>query len=175
MALRLGAVAVLLVAASLPLAAQQRQIAPAEPSAAERQPPQSEAPARRPGLLDALGDLFEKSGEALSLKGAQDTIGDFNRKAGDAARDAAKAATDIGRLPNARVASGRILCTVASNGAPDCVAAANALCKTQGFNSGSSLGTESGERCPARVYLSGRPPRPGECRTETFVISAMCQ
>jgi hypothetical protein len=167
--LRLGAVAVLLAVASPPLAAQQRQTAPVEAPAAEPQPAQPEVPApRRPGLLDAIGD-------ALSLKGAQDAIGDLNRKAGDAARDAAKAATDITRIPSARMASGRILCTVAANGAPDCGAAANALCKAQGFNGGSSLGTESGEKCPARVYLSGRAARPGECRTETFVISAMCQ
>lgn len=166
--LRLGAVAVLLAAAPQPLAAQQRQMAPVETPAAEPQPAQPEAPPRRPGLLDALGDLFDKSGEALSLKGAQDAIGDLNRKAGNAARD-------ITRIPGARMASGRILCSAAANGAPDCVAAANALCKSQGFNGGSGLGTEAGEKCPARVYLSGRSPRAGECRTETFVTSAMCQ
>lgn len=165
--LRLAAVAAFLVMASLPLAAQQRQMMPSE--APEPPPAGPEVqPSRRPGLLDAIG-------EALSLKGAQDAIGDLNRKAGDAARDAAKAATDFGRLPNTRMASGRALCVAAANGAPDCVAAAKALCKSQGYAGGSSLGTESGERCPARVYLSGRSPRPGECRTETFVTSAMCQ
>ena len=166
--LRLAAAAVLLAVATGPLAAQQRPFTSTEAPAAEPQPAEPEAPPRRPGLLDAIGD-------ALSLKGAQDAIGDLNRKAGDAARDAARAATDIGRIPNARMASGRILCAAAANGAPDCVAAANALCKSQGYAAGASLGTESGERCPARVYLSGRPPRPGECRTETFVTSAMCQ
>lgn len=166
--LRLGAIAVLPAVAPLPLAAQQRQMAPVDTPAAEPQPAQPEAPPRRPGLLDALGDLFDKSGEALSLKGAQDAIGDLNRKAGDAARD-------ITRIPGARMASGRILCAAAANGAPDCATAANALCRSQGFNGGASLGTESGEKCPARVYLSGRAPRAGECRTETFVTSAMCQ
>lgn len=177
-ALRRGAptAALLLLATSLPLTAQQRPLSPSEAPVAEPQPASEEAaPARRPGLLDALGDLIDKSSEALSLKSAQDAIGDLNRKAGDAARDAAKAANDASKLPNTRMASGRVLCVVAANGAPDCGAAAQALCKTQGYSGGSSLGTEAGEKCPARVYLSGRPPRPGECKVETFVTSAMCQ
>lgn len=171
--------AALLVAAAMPvpLGAQQRQMVPPETPAAEPQPAQPETPpARRPGLIDAIGDLFDKSGEMLSLKNAQEAIGDLNRKAGEVTRDAAKSAADnLTRIPGTRMASGRTRCVVASNGAPDCVTAANVLCKSQGYSGGSSVATESGERCPARVYLTGRAPKPGECKMETFVTSAMCQ
>jgi hypothetical protein len=169
--------AMLACAALDPVIAQQRELAPAEaPVAQQPAPPDEFPPAHRPGLFDAIGDLLGKSTGIFSLKGAQDTIDDFNRKAGEATRDAAKAATDnLTRLPGTRLASGRTLCVVSANGAPDCAAAANALCKSKGFGAGSSIATESGEKCPARVYLSGKPPRPGECRTETFVTSAMCQ
>jgi hypothetical protein len=169
--------AALLIATAMPLGAQQHQMVPPETPAAEpQQAPPEAPPARRPGLIDALGDLFDKSGDMLSLKGAQQAIGDLNRKAGEATRDAAKSAADgLTRIPVGRMASGRTLCVVASNGAPDCVTAANALCKSQGYSGGSSVATESGERCPARVYLTGRPPKPGECKMETFVTSAMCQ
>lgn len=150
-----------------PVAAQQVQAPPEEPA---------QAASRGGGLIEALGDFFGKAAENLSLKSTTDTITDFNRKAGEATRDAAKAAGDnLGRLPGTRVASGRSLCVVAANGAPDCVTAAAALCKSKGFGGGASIATESGEKCPAQVWLSGRSPRPGECRMETFVTSAVCQ
>lgn len=171
----LGAALFVATAMPMPLGAQQHQIVPPETPAAEPAQPEA-SPSRRPGLIDAIGDLFDKSGDMLSLKGAQQAIGDLNRKAGEVTRDAAKSAADnLTRIPGARMASGRTRCVDASNGAPDCATAANALCKSKGFSSGSSVATESGERCPARVYLTGRPAKPGECKMETFVTSAMCQ
>jgi hypothetical protein len=155
--------------------AQKMELAPA-PGSSAPEPAPAQKDSRGGGLIEALGDFFDKASEALSLKGATDSITDFNRKAGEATRDAAKAATDnLGRLPVTRIASGRSLCVVAANGAPDCGAAAAVLCKSKGMNGGTSVATESSERCPAQVLLSGRAPRPGECRMETFVTSAMCQ
>ena len=66
-------------------------------------------------------------------------------------------------------------CKNAPNGAPDCVAATVALCKSKGFeNGGSSLDMTTADVCPAQVYLSGRNTGEG-CHTETFVSRALCQ
>jgi hypothetical protein len=70
--------------------------------------------------------------------------------------------------------SGHERCTVAPNGAPDCLAAAETLCRKHGFASGKSIDFTSAEECPARVLLAGR--RSGaECTTVTFISRAMCQ
>ena len=70
--------------------------------------------------------------------------------------------------------SGHAKCVNAPNGAPDCWAAANALCKDKGFESGKSLDMTTAEVCPAKAMISGRPA-PGECHDETFVSRALCQ
>lgn len=167
----------MLALAFAPALAQQQNVQPGSEQQ-EPQPPAGDNAGgnRGGGLIEALGDFFGKAADSLSLKGATDTITDLNRKAGEATRDAAKAATDnLGRLPGTRVASGRSVCVIAANGAPDCAAAAVALCKSKGMSGGTSVAFESAERCPAQVWLSGRTPKAGECRTETFVTSAMCQ
>ena len=64
--------------------------------------------------------------------------------------------------------------SVAPNGAPDCLAAAEALCRKHGFASGKSMDSTSAEECPTRVLLSGRQPGV-ECPTVTFISRAMCQ
>ena len=70
--------------------------------------------------------------------------------------------------------SGRERCAIAPNGAPDCVAAAEALCRKHGFASGKSMDFTSAEECPARVLLSGRQSE-ADCTTVTFISRAMCQ
>ena len=80
----------------------------------------------------------------------------------------------MARIPVARVVSGHEKCPNAPNGAPDCVAAATALCKAKGFESGKSADMTTADVCPAQVYLSGRSSGPG-CKTETFVSRALCQ
>jgi hypothetical protein len=69
--------------------------------------------------------------------------------------------------------SGREKCAVAPNGAPDCLAAAELLCKKHGYASGKSMDFTSAEECPAKVYLGGGPA--SECHTVTFISRAMCQ
>ena len=102
----------------------------------------------------------------------------FGHEAGVAARttvDTAKdAAEAVGRLPNTRVIIGHEKCQIAPNGAPDCIAAAYAICQAKGFKSGKSVDMTTAEVCPAQVYLSGRSSGPG-CHTETFVSRALCQ
>jgi len=65
-------------------------------------------------------------------------------------------------------------CKVAPNGAPDCVAAANTMCKAKGFEGGTSLDMTTADVCPAQVYLSGRSAGEG-CHTETFVSRVLCK
>ncbi|MGH6996404.1 MAG: hypothetical protein ACREES_11945 [Stellaceae bacterium] len=102
----------------------------------------------------------------------------FGHEAGVAAKttvDTAKgAASAVGQLSTARVVTGHEKCRNAPNGAPDCVAAADAICQTKGFKTGKSVDMTTAEICPAQVYLSGQNSGPG-CRTVTFVSRALCQ
>jgi hypothetical protein len=63
------------------------------------------------------------------------------------------------------VVSGRELCTTEQNGATDCNAAGNALCRVEGFQAGASVDTQS-EYCfdRSRAWV-------GNC---TFVTRAAC-
>ena len=113
------------------------------------------------------------------VTGARDQFKNLGDEAGVAARatvDNAKSAADaVVRLPGARVVRGHEKCKNAPNGAPDCVAATIALCKSKGFdNGGSSLDMTTADVCPAQVYLSGRNTGEG-CHSETFVSRALCQ
>ena len=56
-------------------------------------------------------------------------------------------------------------------GAPDCVAAAEVLCRKHGFTSGKSMDFTSAEECPVRTLLG----QSDECTTVTFISRAMCQ
>lgn len=89
----------------------------------------------------------------------------------DGAQDAAGA---VARIPHTRVVSGYERCATAPNGAPDCLAAADAVCKAQGFRSGHSVDMTTAEICEPRVWMAGRNNGPG-CHTETFVSRAICQ
>jgi hypothetical protein len=154
--------------------------APAGDAATQQAPPPAEpATPRRPsGLLEALGRWFDDSVSNLGsgLKGTQQKLGDMGNQAGGAATGAAKGAVDaVARLPAVRVVDGRERCVTAANGAPDCVAAATAICRRKGFNAGKSVDVESAQKCPARVLLLGRRATESECQVETYVTRAMCQ
>jgi hypothetical protein len=160
-----------------PLAAQQSQPSEAAPPAAE-QP----APPRPPsGLIDVIGRWVEDSaqGVATQFKGARHSIDTAARTAGEMSLDAVGAAKgtadSITALPASRIVTGRAVCTVAANGAPDCKAAAESLCKSKNFRTGVSVDFQSAETCPPHVYLQGRQPNPGECKTETYITRAVCQ
>jgi hypothetical protein len=139
------------------------------------------APAPEPQSFFAkIGSWFNQSAENFNsgMRSMRDRFQDFGHDAGVAAKttvDNTKAAADaVARIPNTRVVVGHEKCKVAPNGAPDCVAAAAAVCKAKGFAGGSSIDMTTAEVCPANVYLAGRNSGPG-CHTETFVSRALCQ
>lgn len=162
---------------SPPAATPQIQLAPPETGAASggaSAPQEAAPPVSSPGLLEAIGDLIKDSAQ-----GAQKSIESLNERVGEANRSNVKAAKDavdgLPRLPGTRVATGRVVCAVSANGAPDCKAGSDKLCHDKGFGDGSSLATETAQTCPARVYLSGRAPKAGDCRMDTYVTQAICQ
>jgi hypothetical protein len=161
----------LVVASAQAQQAPPQNVDPAAPPA-QVEPPVANAPppSHRPGLIDALGRLLGDSKEAIDsqVRGTQETLGTI----GSTARDAA---SGVIAIPGTRVITGRQLCPAASNGAPDCQQGADALCRAKGFQGGRNVDITSAQRCPARVYLENRPPKEGECRTETFVTRAVCQ
>jgi hypothetical protein len=132
------------------------------------------------GFLAAVSRWFKEQSANVnsSFESARKRVEGVSREAGDAAKttvEGAKNAADaVVRIPAARAVSGHETCLSAPNGAPDCVAAANALCKAKGFDSGRSLDMTTAEVCPPKVYMSGRSTGP-ECTTETFVSRAFCQ
>ncbi len=179
--------------AQLSFAQPQPQQEPAPPA-----PPAAQTMNESRGLFESIGRWFDQGTANFRshVTGAKDSFGDLNEKAatttrnlGDTAVGVGKNAVDAGvaaadatkdavgvvaKLPLSRVIAGRERCAVAPNGAPDCLAAAETLCRKQGYSSGKSMDFTSAEQCPPRVYLSGRQSE-GECTTVTFISRAMCQ
>jgi hypothetical protein len=117
-----------------------------------------------------MGKFFEKTLSILPpLKSPQETIEDLNSRA----KDAGDGLTSLAK-PSSMV-TGRMGCPVAANGAPNCKAGADTLCQAKGFKEGKSLDTDAAEKCSAKVYLPGYKRGPGDCRTENYVIRALCQ
>lgn len=112
-----------------------------------------------PGLINEMGKLFDKLPSILPpIKSPGETMNDLSRLA----------------KPSTMV-SGRVACPASSNGAPDCKHAADQLCQSKGYKDGKSLNADSAEKCSAKVLIPGRPRKPDDCRTDTFVTSALCQ
>lgn len=150
-------------------------IAAAAP-AQETQPP----PAEDHGFIATVSRWFAKQAGNISstVKDAGKEVENFGDKAGDTARTtvsgARSAADAVARIPGTRVISGHEKCALAPNGAPDCNAAADAMCKANGLASGKSLDMTTAEVCRPEAYLAGRRTGPG-CTTDTFVSRALCQ
>jgi hypothetical protein len=160
------------------------QFAPAEQGQTDPDTAATQARPRapEPGLLHVLGRWFDESLANIGLndpQGPLGALGAMGARTGEAADGAAGAALGAAevviRLPSTRVVTARQRCDPAGNGAPDCQAAANAVCRSKGFWSGRSVDIESAQKCPAQVWLSRRSPDPGECTLETFVTRALCQ
>ena len=77
----------------------------------------------------------------------------------------------MAKLGRTRMVQGRERCVTAPNGAPDCAAAADAMCRKNGYASGKSMDFTSADECPAKTLLG----QSGECGTVTFINRAMCQ
>ncbi|PSO21007.1 hypothetical protein [Bradyrhizobium sp. MOS003] len=122
-------------------------------------PPSTPPPAENPGLIHEMGKLFDKLPSILPpIKSPSETMNDLSRLA----------------KPSTMV-SGRAACPASSNGAPDCKQAADQLCQSKGYKEGKSLNADSAEKCSAKVLIPGRQRKPDDCRTDTFVTSALCQ
>jgi hypothetical protein len=171
-----------------------QEAAPPTPPALAEQPAQ----AVKPGLFEAIGRWFDDGTSTFRthLRGAKeriDSLGDdaakTNRELAGKAADVGKGAVDVTKgavevtkdavdavvkLPTTRVMKGHERCAAAPNGAPDCIAAADALCRKHGFSPGKSMDFTSAEECPVRVHLSGRQSE-ADCTTVTFISRAMCQ
>ncbi len=183
----LGAAAILLVAG---IAAAQTRSEP--PNPASDPPAAAPAPApppaaESPGFVGTVGNWMQQGVTSMST-GFNAMVG-AAKGAADAASTVAKGAADVAvdgvtKLPVAGIASGREQCTLASNGAPDCRVAAEALCRARGFGTGTSVDFETSEKCPPPYRASGRDTpyrlssqdRPeGVCTMEHFVTRALCK
>ena len=124
-------------------------------------------------MFEAIGRWFDEGASNFRdhLRGAKRKMDDLNddaaanskgfsdrRQCGQGRRqgaaDATKNAMDaVAKLPTARLMNGRERCANAPNGAPDCVAAAEALCRKYGYTSGKSMDFTSAEECPVKTVL----------------------
>ena len=166
--------ACLLAAVLAPAVAQEPPRTPPEAPAAAPAPPPPQGPA---GPFGTFGRIIDDSilGLTFGLKGARERVDDLTGRAGDAAKGAAGAVKGL-RRPG--VVAGRELCPVAPNGAPDCVAATVAICRANGFESGSSIDMQTEEKCPTVTQAPGPmspPPDESECRLESYVTRALCR
>jgi len=122
-------------------------------------PPSTPAREENPGLINEMGKLFDKLPSILPpIKSPGETMNDLSRLA----------------KPSTMV-SGRVACPASSNGAPDCKQAADQLCQSKGYKEGKGVNADSAEKCSAKVLIPGRQRKPDDCRTDTFVTSALCQ
>jgi hypothetical protein len=138
-------------------------------------PPAEQAPPAReenPGLLSEMGKLFDKivplkrDGAAGSSPGPADGAKEALKDTGETLSRFATPSTMV---------SGRIACPRSANGTPDCKLGADKLCQGKGYKDGKSLNTDSAETCSAKVLIPGRARKPDDCRTDTYVTSALCQ
>jgi hypothetical protein len=160
-------------AATQPAPSVQAEPSPA-PQQGEPAPSPDPAPLKEnPGLLNEIGKLLEKPSSMLpTLKSPKEAIDDLNARAKDMTRDA----TDgLSRLTKSSMATGRVMCPVSANGAPDCKAASDKLCQSKGFKEGKSLAMDTTRNCSAKSLLMGGKPDERDCRTENFVTRALCQ
>jgi hypothetical protein len=138
------------------------------PPQAAPEPQPSPSP-ENPGLMDQMGKLFHKIVPPMKTPG--EAIDDLNARAKDTMKDAGDA---LSRLKPGAMVKGRIACPMTA-GTPDCKSGADKLCQSKGFKEGKSLGTDSAETCSAKVLIPGRQRKPDDCRTDTFVTTALCQ
>jgi hypothetical protein len=187
-AYRRAASSLVLVVLTAAVASAQAQAPEAAPAPASTSPTSNGAPGFFGGFgqwmaqgVDAVGAGFGSvtgiiGGHASeAARSVSDGASNLAKGAADAARDTAAAVT---RLPVTSIVSGREACLPAPNGAPDCRAAAEMLCRTSGYNGGNSVDFETAEKCPPRPRTAARnasPAEPAACTLEHFVTRALCR
>ncbi len=165
-----AALCALVLAAVTCVAAAQQSAQPAPTPTAQQQS----------GFFGGIAAWWDRqaSNWQAAWQGMDREVENFGREATAVAKTSAdnakQAAEAVGKIRNATLVAGNTKCTIAPNGAPDCVAAANMMCKAKGFSSGQSLDMTTAEDCPPKVYVSGRNTG-AECTSYTFVSRALCQ
>lgn len=146
------------------------------PSGAQTAAPAPPGDAGALAPLGAFGDWMRQ--------GAADVGGRFGAMAFSHANEAVKTAGDaaftaamnVSRLRRAGLADGRERCATAANGAPDCAAAARAMCEAKGYGSGRSVDSVAMEICPPQYRRMTRREVPqGVCAREYVVTRAWCE
>jgi hypothetical protein len=171
---RMGCAAGAFILLACAAAAQAPQGPPPAPQGqAEPKAQPDPSPGYKPGFIDAFGRWIGDSvtNWNAGLKGAADVAKDAADAATTATKDTAGA---VARLPGTRVIAERATCPTAPNGAPDCRAAAEAICKARGFASGSSIDFQTAEKCPP-IALNRPDGEPAICTIESYVTRALCQ
>jgi hypothetical protein len=148
---------------ALGVQAPAQQTAPGSPPP-QQQPEPAAPPAREenPGLINELGKLWDK---LPRIKSPSETLEDI-KGASESLSNMAKPSTLV---------TGRMACAISASGAPDCKAGADRLCQSKGYKEGKSLDVDSAEKCSPKAYIPGRKREPGDCKTENYVIKALCQ
>jgi hypothetical protein len=156
--------------------AQEAQSPSQDAGATAAEPPAAAEPntSFKPGFIHEFGRWLDEGASKFKsgMQGAQETLDKLGGRARDAAKDATGA---VMALPNTKAVTARERCAPAQNGAPDCQTAATTLCRGKGFQTGKILDTQTEQKCPAKLLLSGRAPNDSDCPTEIFVTRAMCQ
>jgi hypothetical protein len=147
---------------SLGVQSPAQQPVPNPPPPQQQPEPLPSSREENPGLINELGKLWDK---LPRIKSPSETLEDI-KGAGESLTNMAKPST---------VVTGRMACAVAANGAPDCKAGADRLCQGKGYKEGKSLDTDAAEKCSPKAYIPGRQRQPGDCKTENYVIKALCQ
>jgi hypothetical protein len=170
---------VLAIAAALALMSAAAAQQPQAPSLGVQEQPVAATPQAQPApqptpenprLINEMGKLIDKL--KPSIKSPSETFDDLNARAKDAAKDAGDA---ISRLEPGSMVSGRMVCPLGADRTPDCRSGADKLCQGKGYKEGKSLNTDSAETCSAKVLIPGRQRKPDDCRTDTYVTTALCQ
>jgi len=157
------------IALSATTVCAQQQAPPTAAPVQQTVPPAPEPAPSNPGLVEEFGKLLKDSASGLTSK--LPTPGQALEGLTSGTKDASDGLKRIAPLSGQTMVAGRTICPPAPNGAPDCKAAADQLCKGKGYAAGSVADIESTEKCSAKSYFTGQ----GACRTENFVTRAFCQ
>ena len=155
--------------------AQTQNSSPDKPAPDAHPAPQPER--GNPGFIEEVGKLLKDSASGLkdaasgltsNLPSPKGTIDGISGATKDAADNLSKITPPISAQT---LVTGRAVCPEAANGAPDCKAASDNLCKQKGYKEGRSLDIETSKKCSVTAYLNGG----AACRTENYVTRAVCQ
>ncbi|MET0222246.1 MAG: hypothetical protein ABW213_16470, partial [Tardiphaga sp.] len=154
---------------------------PAAPPAAIEPPQPSPSPEDKPGLLHEMGKLFDKILPHKKTGAATDPSPPPKEAAPAGGTDGGTNALrttgeTLSRLATpSTMVSGRSACPVMADRTTDCKLGADKLCQSKGYKEGKSLNTDAAEHCSPKVLIPGRARKPDDCRTDTYVTSALCQ